>query len=79
MFCSRFTVSLRLFMEHHIFAWGDFMSCSKALQRRLCCVDFPWLPLPTQTATGCQRIVLTGESDEVGGRVCQPFRSVHER
>ncbi|AWM37108.1 hypothetical protein GobsT_49700 [Gemmata obscuriglobus] len=59
--------SLRLFMEHHAFGVWDFMSLLKALQRRLCCTDVPWLP--AADPLGCRlvnEIVLAEESDDDG-------------
>jgi hypothetical protein len=71
--------SLRLFMGFHAFAVWDFMSLLKALQRRLCCVEVPWLPAADPLGSRVvNEIVLAEESDEDGrGGYASHFELYH--
>jgi hypothetical protein len=71
--------SLRLFMEHHAFAVWDFMSLLKVLQRRLCCVEMPWLPgVDPLGSRLVNEIVLAEESDHDGrGGFASHFELYH--
>src|SRR5258708_7014919 len=71
--------SLRLFMEHHVFAVWDFMSLLKTLQQRICCVEVPWLPgIDPLGSRLVNEIVLAEESDADGkGEFASHFELYH--
>lgn len=71
--------TMQVFMSHHVFAVWDFMSLLKALQRRICCIDVPWIPAKNLSAVRfINEIVLGEESDEDGDSgFCSHFELYH--
>jgi hypothetical protein len=71
--------ALRRFMEAHVFAVWDFQSLLKAVQQRLTCTTFPWLPSADPEARRLiNEIVLDEESDELPADMGGGFASHFE-
>lgn len=66
---------LRVFAQHHVFAVWDFMSLLKSLQRKLTCVDTPWMPIGSANTRFLINEIVVGEESDVDqhGQRCSHF------
>lgn len=68
--------NIRTFMQYHIFAVWDFMTLLKSLQRKVTCIDLPWVKsnYNSELVRLVNEIVLAEESDvDQNGKAASHF------